>query len=417
MAIRIEADRRLWLVLFSAIVLASCGHGNPTAITAAVVSAAETHSPGAGAAQNNCLGPEARGCLQYFVAPSGSEAGDGSRVHPWATLQHAEESLKLGRHGTVVHVAPGLYSATVPCVNLTANLCVSRRGSSESRISFVSDVRWGAKLAGDPNENILVTTGSYHDIVGFDITAPHGQGAVVALDNQGGGRGVGINTIDNFIHDVGTLIGCPSAGAVDYANYAVGGSIIGNVINRAGQTHPCKQMHGIYAANGTVIENNIVSNAVGWGIHYYHSPCDGIIRNNTVFHNGQGGILVGSGSGDSCAAQGNNLVSNNIAINNGYDGRNYGVEEYGFPGINRFQNNVLHGNLPDDSIRLTTSPRSAVSGTRAIAPEDLFVRYTDDGEGDYHLKAKLTDSGDIVGASLDETMWPPYRPPLARAVN
>jgi hypothetical protein len=58
-----------------------------------------------------------------------------------------------------------------------------------------------------------------------------------------------------------------------------------------------KRFHLAAGAGGsvgvpTIIESNLVMNISTVGIHYYHSPCNGIISNNTVLHTGSSGILV-----------------------------------------------------------------------------------------------------------------------------
>src|SRR5437588_7813762 len=74
----------------------------------------------------------------YYVSTAGSDSNDGSQARPWSTINHAESALNLGANGATVHVAPGTYHADVS---------LSRSGTNAStRIRFVSDTKWGAKI-------------------------------------------------------------------------------------------------------------------------------------------------------------------------------------------------------------------------------------------------------------------------------
>src|SRR5579883_466810 len=70
----------------------------------------------------------------YYVAPSGDNSNDGSQAHPFATIQQAATVVTPG---SMVHVLPGIYADPVT---------VTTSGTADARITFLSDVRWGAKI-------------------------------------------------------------------------------------------------------------------------------------------------------------------------------------------------------------------------------------------------------------------------------
>src|SRR6202007_2315315 len=72
----------------------------------------------------------------------------------------------------------------------------------------------------------------------------------------------------------------------------------------------CNYAHGIYAnTSGVVIQNNIVVQALTYGIHLYSAPCNAVISNNTVDQAGKGNIIVG---GSYCSPLGKITINNNI---------------------------------------------------------------------------------------------------------
>src|SRR5438874_3254355 len=73
----------------------------------------------------------------YYVSPAGNNANDGSLAHPFATIQKAATLARTGGPGTTIHVLPGVY--TQPVYNYAS-------GTAQARITFISDVKWGAKI-------------------------------------------------------------------------------------------------------------------------------------------------------------------------------------------------------------------------------------------------------------------------------
>jgi len=101
-------------------------------------------------------------------------------------------------------------------------------------------------------------------------------------------------------------------------------------------------MHGIYlTASNSIIEDCIVHDTDGHGIHMYsgigHGIDNNIVRRNTVYNTGAFGILVGGGAG--------NVAYNNIVYKNGLvDGGGIRIA-YAYSGTNnKVLNNTVYGN-------------------------------------------------------------------------
>src|SRR5919197_4428978 len=74
--------------------------------------------------------------IDRYVSPEGDDSGDGSKAHPWKTLQKAAEMVKPG---VTVHVAPGLYVSD-------EDLKTTISGTPRAMIRYVSDVNGQALL-------------------------------------------------------------------------------------------------------------------------------------------------------------------------------------------------------------------------------------------------------------------------------
>jgi hypothetical protein len=357
-----------------------------------------------------CAGANAQD-RAYYVAPTGNDSNSGTQASPWATIQKAIESFSLGSTGTVIHVAAGSYSnlqTLGTCASVPTNVCVDRDGTSSARLVIQCDQpTTGCKLVAKPTGGYaVVIEANYVDFVGFEVgpCAACNAGIAILGGSVFNNKGTSIHILNNYVHDIaqggndgnGFGTGCPSSGMIiaDFKGQVIPGlQIIGNRVNNGGLMSlgsACNQFHGLYVSNATVIQNNLISNIVGQGINFGPSPCGGKISNNTVFHNGQRGILIANYSGNNCGSSlGSNTVNNNIVINNNVNNSGVcGIEEYsGGAGTNNlYAHNLLQGNSCGDSIRLTTSPSSAIQNLLHEATSVTFVSYSNDGSGDYHLK-------------------------------
>ena len=93
-----------------------------------------------------------------YVSSSGNDSNDGSIAHPFASIQQAS---KVARPGTTIHVLPGVY---------TKSIYTTAKGTAQARITFISDVKWGAKISTTGVRTSWTNFGDFVDIQGFDIT-------------------------------------------------------------------------------------------------------------------------------------------------------------------------------------------------------------------------------------------------------
>jgi parallel beta-helix repeat protein len=277
-----------------------------------------------------------------YVSPSGNDHADGSKKHPWKTLQRAVENVMPG---TTIHVMAGTY-------NSSSAFKTTASGIPGYRIRYVSDEKWGAKLRSSETGISAVwwNQGSYVDIEGFDIS---GSGSV-GIYNTGSFTRI----IGNHVHDI-PASGCPAYGGagIDNGNYsATDNDITGNTVHDIGDFRVlCLRVHGIYHSTlrGN-ITGNISYHNQGWGIHLWHAANSVTIADNEVFDNSYGGIVVGADAADFPGRFGSNdhtVVSNNKVYRNGLlnGAKGNGIEEYGAVGDhNRYENNIVYENRPAD---------------------------------------------------------------------
>lgn len=278
----------------------------------------------------------------FYVSSSGSDHAEGSKKHPWKTMEKAAERVMPG---ATVHVMPGTY-------NTNGELKTTMSGIPGYRIRYVSDEKWGAKLRSSKTGNSAVwwNQGSYVDIEGFDISG----GGALGIYNTGSFTRI----IGNHVHDI-PASGCPANGGagIDDGNFAAtDNDIIGNTVHDIGDPHLlCIRVHGIYHSTlrGS-ITGNVTYHNQGWGIHLWHAASEVTITGNEVFDNSYGGIVVGADATDFPGHFGSNdhsVISNNKVYRNGLlnGAHGYGIEEYGAVGDhNRFEGNIVYENRPAD---------------------------------------------------------------------
>jgi len=317
---------------------------------------------------------------QYYVAPTGRDSNNGSAGHPWATIAHAATVIGPG---ATVHVASGTY---------TGYITTKASGTSSSRITYISDVQWGAKIVGNRvDHSTWHNYGNYVDITGFELTSI----GRIGLYNDGSF----VRYIGNHVHDVAgpTSATCDLGGAgIMHGNYsAVDDEMIGNFVHDIGLVNSAQcpgyvTVHGLYHANpqGRIV-NNLVIHARDYGIHLYHAATSVVVTSNTSLKNGASGLLVGNSNGGS---DNNTIVTNNIfADNNDYGFR----DDSGITGPgNKYDNNLTFNN--SDGEYVVTG--GTVSGNLSSDPQ--FVDYTGTALGKYQLRATspAIDSGTTLNA-------------------
>src|SRR5512146_3217737 len=303
----------------------------------------------------------------YYVASNGSDSNDGSACHPWASIQKAASSATAGAK---VHVGPGTYY-------ITSAIKTSNSGTSSQPISFISESRWGAKIVANAAiDSCWLNSGSYVTIEGFDITESSGGSCRIGLLNYASN----VRLLSNRVHDLtraSAIVNCDgnagAAGIDTYSSTASNVDIIGNIVGHIGNAsnHSGVYIQGIYTAMQNVrVRNNIVYQAMSFGINMGAYSSSNSIANNTVFANGYGGIWVG-GSATSAT------VTHNIVYNN----NNTGIDGSYAPSSNQYLNNLVTGQSTNWNLA------SGASHSGGVTSSPQFVYYMPDGTGDYHLSS------------------------------
>ena len=329
----------------------------------------------------------------FYVSTSGSDSNDGSAAHPWRTIQHASSLVTAGY---TVHVAPGTYnvsSCSYPA-GVCASIDTSASGTASARISFISDIKWGAKIVSSNSTYAAwKLSGSYVDIIGFDVSGPATTGPGLGIKLYGSNE----RAIGNHVHDLVAPCDGNGGAGIDSINYtASDNDVIGNVVHDIYPPSGCTSDHGpgIYISNLRArVWNNIVYKTRE-GIHLWHAATNVTVSGNTIFNNRLAGILVGCGDAG-CVISDYNTVSDNIVYNN----PTYGIHELGTIGThNQFLNNLVYLNGTNWGL-LNGNTHSG-----DVTADPQFVNYKGDGTGDYHLQSTspAIDRGTNIGAPTND---------------
>jgi hypothetical protein len=344
------------------------GSGSGSGGSSSSSSGAGATDAGSGGAYPGYIAKYAGASAQYYVSPSGSDSAPGTESEPWATLAHADGAAP---GCSVIWFAPGTYSASSGRLAHT-----SGSGTSACHKAFVSQSYGGAHLEAPNNTEDGDTTwwssGSYVDIVGFDISATSCVGVIA--------NGTAETLAYNRVHDVDNASNSPPCG-----NGTGGGGLTStpgagqnnlyyaNVIWNIGQNQN-RFVHGVYVAGpDQVVENNVIYNASGGCIQAYHSPQNIKIVNNTLVQCQNTGMWVGGaacspggiGSGYTIA---NNIIADSPAITG------FAINEWCDSGSVTgwvITNNLVYasGTVTNDSISGATSPVETVTSSPAFVDE------------------------------------------------
>src|SRR3989338_14543 len=253
----------------------------------------------------------------YYVATNGNDANSGTQSSPFLTIQKA---AGIASPGDTIIVKPGTY---------TNAITTNRGGTATSRIHFISEQKWGAKIKTSGVPYAWINNVNYINIEGFDISGD----AKIGILNYASH----VKVIGNHVHhlgradcgdygtgDMGAGIDTAGSGATNPRS-ATDNDIIGNVVHDL--SYNCSSsgsgQHGIYHGYGSgIIANNIVYKSQSYGFHLYHGPHDVTVANNIAFNNRAAGIVVG---GQDLGVARNIYVANNIF----YDNHSYGYRLMG----------------------------------------------------------------------------------------
>src|SRR5712692_11166785 len=198
----------------------------------------------------------------YYVSTTGNDSNDGTasdNAHAWRTITHAGS---LAVAGDTVHVLPGTYNGNVNTV---------RSGTATSRITYLSDTKWEAKIVGSGSGVMWDNSASYIDVIGFDISGP----GCVGLDFYG----VNDRAISNNVHNGAPFSTCSGGGAgIDESGLYAGNEYLANFVHDVGISDSLcgasghKGVHGLYKKNPGKVINNVLINNCAFGVHAWSDP-------------------------------------------------------------------------------------------------------------------------------------------------
>lgn len=324
----------------------------------------------------------------YHVAPGGNDGNDGSAAAPWATLQHAADTVQPGDS---VLVYDGTYTGfQIDTSGSAAQPIVFKAAGSNAVVNAVNPVRG--------QDNINVEGADYVVIEGFRVRDADRAGIRVVI-----ARGVVVkhNTVG------------PNGKWGIFTGFARAVQILDN------ETFGSDDEHGIYVSNSDVAADDPVIR----GNVSYDNNANGIQLNGDCFAGGDGviggaliedNVVYGNGfKGFSLISIDAAVVRNNVIYDNGLNGGAGGIHLVDEPGcglptvdtdvVNNTivepriagirindgaTNNVIFNNLIVSSQPI----RDEVGGNHidpasnltAGATTGLFV---DPATGDYHLAA------------------------------
>ena len=323
----------------------------------------------------------------YYVSPNGNDkTGNGSKERPWATINHAD--TMIGPRA-IVHVMPGTYNNAVS---------LRRSGAATARITYISDVKWGAKLVVTGKEDSCFNAaGSYVDYIGFDITEDPITGSCrIGMLVTGGHTTVQQNRIHDLNRD-SRIRGCSQkegGGGIVISSQNTGPPLTDTALvdsnlvdNIGGQgdfvaLHTCPYIANFYLSmSNLTATNNISLRAGGFGFSMGgHPPSHPVsnqrLGNNTAIKDGRGAFyLVNDVAG-----------TIDYAYNNIVDER-WSAGVMGFAtaltvGTAVMSNNLVY--MPIGGRAYSLCRTCTVSNSYSGNP--LFVKYTGDATGDYHLQ-------------------------------
>ncbi len=344
----------------------------------------------------------ARASKVRYVSVSGSNSANCTNETTDAcTFARADA---LARPGWTIRVAPGTYTRPV---YLTSS------GTMSKPITWISDAKWAAKIiVTSSSDSCFYATGNYVTVDGFEISEDSSGGTCrigLRLD------GAHVVARHNYIHDLNkhdAIIHCgrlanpypnnnnngaagilvtsqPSGSTHEYA--IVDANIVDNIggLQPHHAEHDCPYVASYYLSMSHMLAtNNISLRAEGYsfsmGGHTPSQPVyDQLLINNAAIADGYGAFYL------DCDVAG----CVDYAFNNIVDERwSAGIVGFGgtsdTSGCGKVSNNLVYmprGGNRDGNLKACPSYPQTWVGTTSTNP--LFLRYTGDATGDYHLQS------------------------------
>lgn len=262
-------------------------------------------------------GPSAAPSRDFYVSPTGNDAGPGTLQRPWQTVKRGVAALRSGRR---LVLRAGTYAERVE---------VARGGTASAPAVVVAYPGERPVIAGR-----MKVTADYVRLSGLVVD---GSGAA-AYDSAvyvAGARSVEISNceIRNAVGS-GVFVGDDDAPSADVR-------LTRNWIHDNGKDN--FHDHAIYWAQGAggLIGNNVIERNAGFGVHLYPNADGVLVTQNTVLASGRSGVIV---AGDEDAASDRNLIVNNIVVFNGELGVRSSWDGPTGAG-NVVRNNLVFGNV------------------------------------------------------------------------
>lgn len=298
----------------------------------------------------------------YFVSNSGSDTSSGTQSSPWKTLTKGLSALVPG---DTLYVRSGTYP----------HFSFSKSGTSNGYITISAYNNEPVLITGSSYDGIVLKGTSYVRLSGFEVTGATGDyGAGISVLNNGSIYPT-YNIIENNrvhdnigLHTQGILISNGSYNKIinnkSYNNYYSGiilishpsispNGITGNEITGnesynntlgGGNTDGIKIEGG--GTKNTLISNNVVHGNGDDGIDTWNSSQNTLIGNTAYAQLGPGdgnGFKLGGYTLDSSTGiqyfGGNNIIKNNTAYGNKYNG----FDSNG-SGANYYESNLAYNN-------------------------------------------------------------------------
>lgn len=273
--------------------LLRAGTALPLMASLAAAAAAQPPAPAllAAPASNPATVPPPHGPAAFFVAPDGSDDGDGTPDRPFATLHRARAAME-GSATRQTYVRDGTYAVSSTLV----------LGGADSGVSFVAAPGAAPSLTGRAaGVSTLVAIKGASGVtlqgLGFEDTA--GDGPALSLTGASG------NVIAaNRFRDNGAGVLLTASG---------GNLILGNTITRSAQS----AVEAKDGSDGNVFDSNRIDGtgavAEQGGGFFLHGANDNLITHNLVQNTA--GIGIGIANWDDTTINAGNVVTWNIVRN------------------------------------------------------------------------------------------------------
>jgi len=301
---------RLSALVLGLLILAACA----SAATAAVQISPPASSPaaaGRGAGQGPASGAPvvAPAAEAYYVAEGGNDGSDGSSGTPWATLQHAVDSIAPG---DIIMVRSGEYEGCRIEQSGTAGAWMTLQAEPGAAVRITAP---GPNNRHDSNIEVETWEGdgtvSYWVIQGLEVSGAPSWGIDIR-----GGEGAPTHHItvrQNRVHDNGLSTG----------RTGIFLAFVDDALIEYNESYANGE-HGIYCSNSgdrPVVRGNVLHDNAGCGVHMNGdlsmggdgTISDGLLERNVIYENGVAGGAAINMDGVENTVVRNNLLHDNHA--------------------------------------------------------------------------------------------------------